>query len=120
MKYYSLVLNKLTLNPMPGDFQTFVKKGLRPKSHMILIEIKKAARYLRKNSQTPQVKNREKTDQIHMAFGPLTSCFSVERNFNFYLPIFYKLLFTSILQSFQKITLKTLQNPFQFKNHCHI
>ena len=33
--------------------------GLRPKSHMILIEIKIEARYLKKNSQTPQDKNCE-------------------------------------------------------------
>ena len=30
--------------------------GLRPKSHMILIEIKLDAHYLKKNSQTPQEK----------------------------------------------------------------
>ena len=34
--------------------------GLSPKSHMILIEIKKESRYLKKNNQTPQEKNREK------------------------------------------------------------
>ena len=48
---------------------------------MILIEIKMEARYLKKNGQTPQ----EKTEHIltiHMAFGPITSCFSVERDFN--------------------------------------
>ena len=35
-------------------------RGLRRKSHMILIEIKKEVRYLKKNSQTPQ----EKTAKI--------------------------------------------------------
>ena len=33
--------------------------GLRPKSHKILIEIKIEVRYLKKNSQTSQNKNRE-------------------------------------------------------------
>ena len=53
---------------------------------MILIEIKKAdADYLKKNSQTPPGKKtaKNKTDQMHMAFGPITSCFSVERDFTY-------------------------------------
>ena len=33
--------------------------GLRPKNHMILIEKNKEVCYLKKNSQTPQEKNRE-------------------------------------------------------------
>ena len=37
--------------------------------------------YLKKNSQRPQEKRRE--IQIHIAFGPIISCFSVERDFNF-------------------------------------
>ena len=49
---------------------------------MILIEIKKEARYLKKNSQTPQEKTAKiQTDQINMAFGPITSCFSIEWDF---------------------------------------
>ena len=49
---------------------------------MILIEIKKDARNLKKNMQTPQEKTAKiQTDQIHMAFVPITSCFSVERDF---------------------------------------
>ena len=40
---------------------TFRRKarGLRPKIHMILIELKIEAHYLKKNSQTSQEKNRE-------------------------------------------------------------
>ena len=50
---------------------------------MILIEIKKEARYLKKNSQTPQEKTAKiQTDQINMAFGPITSCFSIEWDFS--------------------------------------
>ena len=49
---------------------------------MILIEIKIEERYLKKKSQTPQEKSAKiLTDQIHMTFGPITSCFSVERDF---------------------------------------
>ena len=49
---------------------------------MILIEIKKDARNLKKNMQTPQEKTAKiQTDQIHMAFVPITSCFSVEQDF---------------------------------------
>ena len=50
---------------------------------MVLIEIEIEAHYLKKKSQTLQRKDGESlTDQIHMAFGPITSCFSVERNIN--------------------------------------
>ena len=50
---------------------------------MILIEIKIEARCLKKNSQTPQEKTAKiYTDQTLTAFGPITSCFSVERDFN--------------------------------------
>ena len=50
---------------------------------MILIEIKIEVRYLKKNSQTPQGKTAKiYTDQIHMAFESITSCFSVERDFS--------------------------------------
>ena len=48
---------------------------LRSKSHMILIEIKIEARYLKKNSQTTQDKNRENLNRSN-AYG-----FSVERDF---------------------------------------
>ena len=56
---------------------------LRPKSHVILIEIKIEARYLKRNSQTPQGKKPRKFKPIKyiMAFGPITSCFSVEWDF---------------------------------------
>ena len=42
-------------------FKSHSKKtlGLRLKSHLILIEIKKEAHHLKKNSQTPQEKNLE-------------------------------------------------------------
>ena len=47
---------------------------------MILIEIKKEARYLKNNSQTPQEKTAKiQIDQMYMTFGPTTSCFLVER-----------------------------------------
>ena len=44
---------------------------------MICIEIEKDARYIRKSSQAPQV------DQMYMALGKTTLCFSVERDFRF-------------------------------------
>ena len=40
--------------------------GLRPKSRMILIEIKKEVHYLKKNSQTPQEKNRENLNRSNV------------------------------------------------------
>ena len=70
------------MGALPDLFKVPFKRkawGLRPKSHMILIEIKKEVCYLKKNSKTPQ----EKTAKIYlsMAFGPIISCFSVERDF---------------------------------------
>ena len=55
-------LVKTTENLLKIAKVSFKRKawGLRPKSHMILIKIKKEARYLKKNNQTPQ----EKTAQI--------------------------------------------------------
>ena len=43
--------------------------GLRPKSHIILIEIKIEVRYLKKNSQIPQEKNRENENQSNVDMG---------------------------------------------------
>ena len=40
-----------------------------PESHMILIEIKKEARCLKKNKQTPQVKNRENLNWSNTYYG---------------------------------------------------
>ena len=47
---------------------------------MTLIKIKKA-RYLKRNRQSPQEKNRENLNRSNKYFGPITSCFSVERDF---------------------------------------
>ena len=57
---------------------------LRPKSHKNLTEIKKEASYIKKGTAKHHRKNTAKiqTDQINMAFGPITSCFSVERDFS--------------------------------------
>ena len=50
---------------------------------MILIEIKIEARYLKKNSQTPQGKNRENLNRSNTyGFWAIISCFSVERDFS--------------------------------------
>ena len=44
--------------------------GWRPKSHIILIEIKKEARYLKNSGQRSQKKTAKfKTDQIYMEYG---------------------------------------------------
>ena len=50
---------------------------------MILIEIKKEARYLKQSNQTPQEKTAILTDQLDMAFGSITLCFSVERDLRY-------------------------------------
>ena len=58
--------------------------GLRLKQHILLIEIQKGARYL-KNDQsntTEEEAAKIQTDLIYMAAGPLTSSFSVERDFS--------------------------------------
>ena len=43
------------------------------------MKFKKEARYLKNNSLTPQEKTAKiQTDQIHMVFGSIISCFSFE------------------------------------------
>ena len=66
---------------------TFKRKagGLRAKSHMILIETKIEARYLKKNSQTTEEKVQENLNRANKYVWPITSYFSVERDFNFQL-----------------------------------
>ena len=44
--------------------------------------LKKEARYLKRSCQTLLKTAKIQTDQMHMAFGPMTSCFSVERDFS--------------------------------------
>ena len=76
---------KYTTQPIYCPKVQFKRKawGLMPKSHMILIEIKKETCYLKKNSQTPPQEKSAKiwTDEIYIAFGPITSSFSLERDF---------------------------------------
>ena len=57
---------------------------------MILIEIKLEACYLKKNGQKPQEKTAKiQTHQIDMAFGQITSSFSVEQDFRIYIFLCY-------------------------------
>ena len=84
LEYSKVVVVELLDSKVPLKWKAW---GLRPKSHMILIEIKIEARYLKRNNRTPQGKNRENLNRsntlTHMAIGPITSCFSVERERDF-------------------------------------
>ena len=49
-----------------------------------MIEIQKGARNLKKKEQTKTAENKTtkiQTDQMYMTFGPLTSSFSIERDY---------------------------------------
>ena len=69
--YFGLHFQKTKYHTKLPFFHTkvpFKRKAwdLRPKSYMILIEIKIEARYPKKNSQTPQNKNRENLNRSNL------------------------------------------------------
>ena len=55
------------------------------------MKIQKGSWYLKK--EEPKTAENIQTDQMYMAFGPLTSSFSVERDFNISSPCEIQILF---------------------------